>query len=93
MSSVQSDAVPLQVVKRRSPFASFASSYQLHLFMLLPIAWLIIFRYVPMYGAQIAFKDFRAGAGIVSDSVPDRELEETRAKARGMLRALAGDAA
>ena len=31
---------------------------------------------------------FRTGAGIVADSEPGRELEETRAKARGMLRAL-----
>ena len=31
---------------------------------------------------------FRTGAGIVIDSDPQRELEETRAKARGMLRAL-----
>ena len=30
----------------------------------------------------------RAGAGIVADSIPERELEETRAKARGLLRAL-----
>jgi anthranilate synthase component 1 len=32
--------------------------------------------------------ELRAGAGIVADSVPERELEETRAKARGLLRAL-----
>ena len=31
---------------------------------------------------------FRTGAGIVADSDPARELDETRAKARGMLRAL-----
>jgi anthranilate synthase component 1 len=30
----------------------------------------------------------RAGAGIVADSVPEAELEETRAKALGLLRAL-----
>jgi anthranilate synthase component 1 len=30
----------------------------------------------------------QAGAGIVADSVPQRELAETRAKARGMLAAL-----
>lgn len=30
----------------------------------------------------------RAGAGIVADSVPERELDETRAKAEGLLRAL-----
>ena len=33
---------------------------------------------------------FRAGAGIVADSDPERELEETRAKARGLLAALDG---
>jgi anthranilate synthase component I len=32
---------------------------------------------------------FRAGAGIVADSTPRQELAETRAKAEGMLRALA----
>jgi anthranilate synthase component 1 len=31
---------------------------------------------------------FRAGAGIVADSSPERELAETRAKARGLLAAL-----
>ena len=34
---------------------------------------------------------FRAGAGIVADSDPERELNETRAKARGLLRALGVD--
>ncbi|MDO9371121.1 MAG: aminodeoxychorismate synthase component I [Gammaproteobacteria bacterium] len=33
----------------------------------------------------------RAGAGIVADSSPQRELEETRAKARGLLRALGSE--
>jgi len=36
--------------------------------------------------------EFRAGAGIVADSVPEKELEETRAKARGLARALGADA-
>ncbi|MET0893332.1 MAG: aminodeoxychorismate synthase component I [Pseudoxanthomonas sp.] len=31
---------------------------------------------------------FRTGAGIVADSIAERELDETRAKARGMLKAL-----
>jgi anthranilate synthase component I len=35
---------------------------------------------------------FRAGAGIVVDSIAARELDETRAKARGLLRALGVDA-
>lgn len=36
--------------------------------------------------------EFRAGAGIVADSEPARELDETRAKARGLLRALGSEA-
>src|SRR5689334_21633249 len=31
--------------------------------------------------------ELRAGAGIVADSIPEHELDETRAKARGLLRA------
>ena len=36
---------------------------------------------------------FRAGAGIVADSDAQREVQETRAKARGMLLALGSPAA
>ncbi|MDP9197687.1 MAG: aminodeoxychorismate synthase component I [Pseudomonadota bacterium] len=36
--------------------------------------------------------EWRAGAGIVADSEPERELDETRAKARGLLRALGSEA-
>jgi len=35
---------------------------------------------------------FRAGGGIVHDSVPDRELMETRHKAQGLLNAINLDA-
>ena len=45
----------------------------------------ILIRTMSLEGERISF---RAGAGIVADSNPGRELEETRAKARGMLRAL-----
>ena len=34
---------------------------------------------------------FRAGGGIVADSIPERELAETRAKARGLIKALGQD--
>ena len=47
----------------------------------------ILIRTLVRSGDRLAF---RAGAGIVADSVPDRELEETRAKAQGLLRALQG---
>lgn len=38
--------------------------------------------------AQGGLFKFRAGAGIVADSIPAQELAETRAKAEGLLRAL-----
>jgi anthranilate synthase component 1 len=44
----------------------------------------ILIRTLSVNGSHI---ELRAGAGIVADSIPERELEETRAKARGMLRA------
>ena len=45
----------------------------------------ILIRSFLMRGRELSF---RAGAGIVADSAAPRELEETRAKARGLLRAL-----
>jgi anthranilate synthase component 1 len=47
----------------------------------------ILIRTMSLTGTALGF---RAGAGIVADSDPERELEETRAKARGLLRALGG---
>lgn len=38
--------------------------YYLYLMMLLPMVYLLIFKYYPMYGAQIAFKKFIAAKGI-----------------------------
>ncbi|WP_140723267.1 aminodeoxychorismate synthase component I [Pseudomonas sp. Hp2] len=45
----------------------------------------ILIRTAEVDGTRVRF---RTGAGIVVDSVPERELDETRAKARGLLRAL-----
>ena len=45
----------------------------------------ILIRTMTLSGGHL---EFRAGAGIVADSDPQRELAETRAKARGLLAAL-----
>ena len=45
----------------------------------------ILIRTMSLMGRDL---EFRAGAGIVADSNPERELAESRAKARGMLLAL-----
>ncbi|MBR4236655.1 MAG: sugar ABC transporter permease [Clostridia bacterium] len=36
----------------------------MYLFLLLPVVWLLIFKYWPMYGAIIAFKNYRPADGI-----------------------------
>lgn len=42
--------------------------WQLYLVMLLPIVYVIIFRYIPIWGSQIAFKDYRLNVGITNSA-------------------------
>lgn len=39
--------------------------WQLYLFLLLPVACVVIFNYVPMYGIVLAFKNYRPNKGIL----------------------------
>ncbi len=48
----------------------------------------ILIRTLHMCNSRV---EFRAGAGIVSDSVTEKELEETRHKARGLINAFHAD--
>ena len=43
---------------------TFRRKWQLHLFMLIPVIYIIVFAYVPMSGLQIAFKDFNIRKGV-----------------------------
>ena len=49
---------------RRSLLRDARVNWQLHLLLLLPLVYLLVFKYVPMWGAQIAFRDFFAVHGI-----------------------------
>ncbi|WP_241158368.1 ABC transporter permease [Cohnella candidum] len=40
------------------------NNYELYFLILFPVAYFAIFKYWPMYGVQIAFKDFSASQGI-----------------------------
>ena len=44
---------------------NFRDHWELYLIILIPLILLIIFYYYPMYGAQIAFKNFRVRKGIL----------------------------
>lgn len=39
-------------------------NWGLYLLVSIPMAYLIVFKYVPMYGVQIAFRDYKPGLGI-----------------------------
>ena len=56
------DRISLRFVE--SGKREFSRNGELYLMMLLPLTYLIIFRYVPIYGVQIAFKKFVASKGI-----------------------------
>ena len=53
-----------RTARRSRLLRELARDYQLHLIIALPVIWFIIFKYLPMYGAQIAFRDFAAAKGI-----------------------------
>lgn len=48
----------------RRVWLNFKRHWQLHLLLLIPTAYLILFSYVPMYGIQIAWKDYSPRRGI-----------------------------
>ena len=41
------------------------NNYQLYFLLALPVAYIVVFHYVPLYGAQIAFRNFNASGGII----------------------------
>lgn len=43
---------------------TFRRDWQLYVFMLIPLIWVIIFCYAPMFGAQIAFRKYQPCLGI-----------------------------
>lgn len=50
--------------KKRGFIGNIKKYWQLYLFLLLPLAYIIVFAYGPMAGLQIAFRDFNASKGI-----------------------------
>jgi putative aldouronate transport system permease protein len=49
---------------RHEIIADISRDWQLYIFLLIPLAYIIIFSYVPMAGLQIAFRNFSARKGI-----------------------------
>lgn len=57
---------------RREPgrrlIRQIARRYDLYLMLLIPVTWYLVFHYGPLYGLQIAFKNFNPGKGILGSS-------------------------
>ncbi|MCM8901508.1 ABC transporter permease subunit [Caldicoprobacter algeriensis] len=53
------------VKQRKRKFIAYMSQhYLLYIFLILPMAYFFIFKYIPMYGLLIAFKDYNVFQGI-----------------------------
>lgn len=46
----------------------FKRDWQLHIYMFIPVLYLLIFSFIPMYGVQIAFRDYRPLTGITGST-------------------------
>ena len=51
-------------VPRRKRWRLLLRDWQLYLMLLLPVAFYVLFKYMPMYGTIIAFKKYSAKRGI-----------------------------
>ena len=54
----------MKLASRHKAWREYAINWELYLMGLLPVIWLIVFMYLPMYGNVIAFKRFVASKGI-----------------------------
>lgn len=53
-------------MKKRYYFSDLKTNWQLYLMVLIPVIWILIFKYYPMYGAQIAFRDYIPAKGVLA---------------------------
>lgn len=67
-SSTQSSTPLIHAGKRRRIVTGAWKDYQLYLLLILPIAYFVLFKYVPMYGAAIAFQDYSIFKGVTGSA-------------------------
>ncbi|WP_425466169.1 ABC transporter permease [Paenibacillus methanolicus] len=66
MDAMRSSPAAVQpVVKKPSAWRQIKRGWRLYVLIALPLTYLVLFKYVPMYGIVIAFKDFAATDGIL----------------------------
>lgn len=58
------NAAPAALPHKKSLGSRIADNWQLYLLLLIPVVLTVIYKYIPMYGIQIAFRDFKASRGM-----------------------------
>lgn len=58
--------VPVPGSRKTGRFVKMLRGWQLYLLLLPAVIWIILFCYAPMYGVQIAFKDYKVNLGITN---------------------------
>ena len=65
MSKNKSAAVSPTVMVRRPLQRRLVDHWQLYAMLLIPVVLTVIYKYIPMYGIQIAFRDYKASRGFM----------------------------
>lgn len=58
-------SLPVKKNRRKSVLNQMKNSWQLYVLFFIPLVYIIVFHYIPMYGATIAFKNFNPIDGIL----------------------------
>lgn len=64
-------SISLGYQRKNSLLCYIKKKWQLYVMLLIPLVFLIVFKYVPMYGAIISFKDYRVVDGIMGSPWTD----------------------
>ncbi|RAV16067.1 ABC transporter permease [Paenibacillus contaminans] len=64
LANREGTALPAAAKRKRSQLKAAMKNWQLYLFIFPMLAYVLVFHYFPMYGVQIAFKEFVASKGI-----------------------------
>lgn len=65
MQATNAKTAPASILaKQKKPLGRrLAENWQLYLLLLIPVVLTFIYKYIPMYGIQIAFRDYKASRG------------------------------
>lgn len=65
MSKIKSSAASPAIAGRGKPLSKrIVDNWQLYAMLLIPVVLTFVYKYIPMYGIQIAFRDYKASRGI-----------------------------